>query len=239
MIRGVVPHFARVLAVCLAGSLTQAALAQDVTKTATAGAVETGEAGAATERGKALYREGKYVEALLEFKKAYELKPSSGLSFNIAKCYEQLAQWEEAIKAYERHSSETSNPRERTEAADKIEFLKSKIASNTNSPDARYQARIDGGKKAFARGDYDAAIQEFKQAFEIKPTSAVLFNIAKSYERLARYEEAIDAYKQYLDLDKNAPDRADVEEQVRRLQKTSPSRSSSSLRSWRTSASCR
>lgn len=179
-----------------------------------------GEADAAADRGKALYREGKYVEALLEFQRAYEIKATPALSYNIARCYEQLSQWAEAIKAYERFSSETANPRERTEAADKIEFLKSKLSSGSNTSDAKYQARIDNGKKAFARGDYDAAIQEFKAGFEIKPTSAVLFNIAKSYERLARYEEAIDFYKQYLDLDPNSPDRADVEEQIRRLQKS-------------------
>lgn len=178
------------------------------------------EADAAAERGKGLYREGKYVEALLEFQRAYEVRPTSALSYNIARCYEQLSQWDEAIKAYERFSSETANPRERTEAADKIEFLKSKVAGGTNTSDAKYQARIDNGKKAFARGDYDAAIQEFKAAFDIKPTSAVLFNIAKSYERLSRYEEAIDFYKQYLDLDPNSPDRTDVEEQIRRLQKS-------------------
>ncbi len=193
------------------------------TSTAAAGDPASGgnaEADAAADRGKALYREGKYVEALLEFQRAYEIRATPALSYNIARCYEQLSQWAEAIKAYERFSSETANPRERTEAADKIEFLKSKLSSGANTSDAKYQARIDNGKKAFARGDYDAAIQEFKAGFEIKPTSAVLFNIAKSYERLARYEEAIDFYKQYLDLDPNSPDRADVEEQIRRLQKS-------------------
>lgn len=187
---------------------------------ATSTAAASPEADAAADRGKALYREGKYVEALLEFQRAYELRPTPALSYNIARCYEQLSQWDEAIKTYERYQSETANPRERTEAADKIEFLKSKLSGGAGTTDAKYQSRIDNGRKAFARGDYDAAIQEFKAAFEIKPTSAVLFNIAKSYERLARYEEAIDFYKQYLDLDPNAPDRADVEEQVRRLQKS-------------------
>ena len=214
---------AAAVATSLAALAAAPAWAQDATTTGTAadGAEATSpEADAAAERGKALYREGKYVEALLEFQRAYELRPTSALSYNIARCYEQLSQWEEAIKAYERFSSETTSPRERTEAADKIEFLKTKVAGGTNTSDAKYQARIDNGKKAFGRGDYDAAIQEFKAAFELKPTSAVLFNIAKSYERMSRYEEAIDFYKQYLDLDPNTPDRSDVEEQIRRLQKS-------------------
>jgi tetratricopeptide (TPR) repeat protein len=178
------------------------------------------EAEAAAARGKELYRDGKFVEALLEFKRAYETKPTAALSYNIGRCYEQLAQYDEAIKAYERFMTETTNPRDRTEASDKIEFLKTKIAADANSPEARYKARVDNGKKAFSAGDYEKAIQEFRAAYDLKPTSAVLFNIGKSYERMGRYEEAIDSYTQYLDLDPNASDRPDVEEQIRRLKKS-------------------
>lgn len=193
-----------------------------VTSTQAAGdaAATSPEAEAAAERGRELYREGKFVEALLEFKRAYELQPTAALSYNMARCYEQLSQWDEAIRTYERFMTETTNARDRAEAADKIEFLKSKIAGDASSPEARYKARIDNGKKAFSRGDYEAAIEEFKAAFDLKPTSAVLFNIAKSYERMGRYEDAIDYYTQYLDLDPNAADRPDVEEQIRRLKKS-------------------
>ncbi|MFO0727053.1 MAG: PEGA domain-containing protein [Myxococcota bacterium] len=195
-------------------------LAPDLAQAQTATSTGSADAAAAADRAKSLYREGKFVEALLEFKKAYELQPTPALSYNIARCYEQLSQWEEAIQAYERFMNATSNPRDRSEAADKIEFLKSKVSQDQNSPEARYKARIEGGKKAFSRGDYDAAIQEFKAAFDIKPSAAVLFNIAKSFERMSRYEEAIDYYQQYLDLDPNATDRPDVEEQIRRLKKS-------------------
>lgn len=197
------------------------ALAQGTaTGTATADPAKSKEAQDAAERAKSLYRDGKFVEALLEFKRAYELVPTASLSYNIARCYEQLSQWDEAIKAYERFMTETTSPRDRTEATDKIEFLKTKISADSSSPDARYKARLDNGRKAFARGDYEAAIEEFKAAFDIKPTSAALFNIAKSYERMGRYEEAIDYFTQYLDLDPNAPDKADIEEQIRRLKKS-------------------
>ncbi len=180
----------------------------------------TAEAAAAAERGKELYRDGKFVEALLEFKRAYELKPTAALSYNMARCYEQLSQWEEAIKAYEKFMTESTSPKDRTEASDKIEFLKTKIAADSSSPEARYKARIENGKKQFRDGNFEAAIEEFKAAFDIKPTPAVLFNIGKSYEKMGRYEEAIDYLQQYLELDPNATDRADVEEQVRRLKKS-------------------
>ncbi len=170
-------------------------------------------------QAKAYYRDGKYIEALIEFKKAYELQPTAAISYNIARCYEQLSQWPEAIAAYERFTKESDDARDKADALDKIEFLKSKLAPDSDSPDARYKARVDTGKKAYSRGEYERAIEEFKAAFDIKPSAGLLFNIAKSYERMARYEEAIDFFTQYLDLDPNAPDRADVEETIRGHQK--------------------
>ena len=81
------------LGLALTAPVASAAFAQ--TRTATGSA----DAASAAERAKALYREGKFVEALLEFKKAYELQPTSALSYNIARCYEQLSQWDESIAA--------------------------------------------------------------------------------------------------------------------------------------------
>ncbi len=167
---------------------------------------------------KQLYTDGKFVEALLEFKKAYKLKPTAGILYNIARCREQLSQWNEAIEAYEQFVKETDDPRARTEALDKLEFLKTKTGATGG--DDPYKARVDAGRKAYTAGDYEGAITEFKAAYDLKATPGPLFNIAKSYERMARYEEAIDYYQQYLEAAPNAPDRNDVEEIVRRLQKS-------------------
>lgn len=206
-------HFVLVVA------LAQPAYAQTEggTGTSTAGA----EAGSTSDAighfraAKKFYQEGKFIEALIEFKKAYELQPTAAISYNIARCYEQLSQWPEAIATYEQFVKETDDARDKADALDKIEFLRSKLAPDASSPEVRYRARIDTGKKAYTRGEYERAIEEFKAAFDIKPNAGVLFNIAKAYERMARYEEAIDFYTQYLDLDPNAPDRADVEETIR------------------------
>jgi tetratricopeptide (TPR) repeat protein len=172
------------------------------------------------EAGRNYYRAGKYVEALEEFKKAYRLEPRAALSYNIARSHERLSQWEDAINAYERYVKEATDPRDKAEALDKIELLKKKLGPDASSPDARYEARIQEGRKAFSRGDYEAAIEEFKAAFDIRPKPAALFNIAKSYEKMGRYEESIDHFQQYLDLDPTATDRADVEETIKRLQKS-------------------
>lgn len=172
------------------------------------------------EAGRNFYRAGNYVEALSEFKKAYRLQPGSALTYNIARCHERLSQWEEAINAYERYVREATDPRDKAEALDKIELLKQKLGPDASSPEARYEARIQAGRKAYSKGDYESAIEEFKAAFDIKASTAALYNIAKSYEKMGRYEDAIDYYQQYLDLDPNATDRADIEETIRRLRKS-------------------
>jgi tetratricopeptide (TPR) repeat protein len=208
----------RVACAGLVGLAAAPAAWADQTKTSTDAA--SGEARQAFEAAKEFYKQGKFIEALGEFKKAYEKKPSPSLTYNIARCYEQLSQWQEAISSYEKFANETTDVRQRTEALDKIEFLRSKLAPDAASPEARYKVKIDNGKKEFQQGNFEAAIREFKAAYDIKPSPGVLYNIAKAYEKMARYEEAIDFYTQYLDLNPSASDRPDVEETVRRLKKS-------------------
>lgn len=169
------------------------------------------------EAGKIFYENGKYLEALDAFKRAYEITPTAALTYNIAATHEKLSQWSEAIEWYEKYLELETNPRERSEVLDKLELLRKRVGGD--DPDAQFEARMEAGRTSYQRGDYETAITEFSAAFEIKQASASLYNIAKSYEKLARYEEAIDYYEQYLELAPNAPDRADVEETITRLRK--------------------
>ncbi len=53
--------------------------------------------------GEQLYNTSSFPEALAEFLKAYQLAPRPDLLFNIARCYEVMAQLEKAIDAYSRY----------------------------------------------------------------------------------------------------------------------------------------
>jgi tetratricopeptide (TPR) repeat protein len=52
-------------------------------------------------RGTELYAEAKFEEALASFQEAATLYASPDFQFNIAKCYERLGNFEEAIRSYE------------------------------------------------------------------------------------------------------------------------------------------
>jgi len=200
--------------------VAKVASAQDeaTPQTETSTVVEDGgETASAADRGRDLYEQGKYLEALEAFKEAHDAEPTAAMKYNIARSYEQLSQWSDAITWYEEYLEVETNPRDRSQVLDKIELLKKRVGDDT--PEGRYEARMAAGRTAYSRGDYERAISEFQAAFEAKADAAALYNIAKSYERMARYEEAIDYFEQYLTLEPDAPDRADVEETIRALRK--------------------
>jgi hypothetical protein len=56
--------------------------------------------------GVALFKEGKFKEALAEFERAYEIAPHPLVLYNIAGCHRELSNYGEAIKFYERFLNE-------------------------------------------------------------------------------------------------------------------------------------
>lgn len=47
---------------------------------------------------------------------------------------------------------------------------------------------------------YEEAVKLFKQAYEIEQEPELLYNIARSYERLSRHKEAVEWYQRFLDV---------------------------------------
>lgn len=174
--------------------------------------------------GAKAFKAGQYLQAIEAFQKAHDLVPRAALAYNLARSNERLSQWEEAVEWYEKYLKLASDPRDKAEVLDKIEILKKRIAPDDASPDAQYKARIMAGRKAYSAGDYEGAIAEFKAAFDIKASTGALYNIAKSYEKMGRYEDAIDYFQQYIDMEPNASDRGDIEETIKRLKRSIRSR---------------
>ncbi len=64
--------------------------------------------------------------------------------------------------------------------------------------------RLDRGERLFDAADYDGALAEFEQAYELVPEGheirfLILFNIARAHERRFRYDLALRYYRRYLD----------------------------------------
>ncbi|HVR63364.1 MAG TPA: tetratricopeptide repeat protein [Polyangia bacterium] len=82
------------------------------------------------------------------------------------------------------------------------------------------QAEID-----FNLGKFEDALHGYQAAYEAKPLTAFLFNIAQCYRNLGDYERARFFYKRYLTLEPRTPNRRVVNDliaEVTRLQKAAP-----------------
>ncbi len=71
-------------------------------------------------------------------------------------------------------------------------------------------------------GDLESAKQHYNRANNDAPLPAVLYNLADVLRRMEQYKDAIEHYRKYLDAAPDAPDRADVEALIAKLQQTPP-----------------
>src|SRR5439155_24721837 len=66
-------------------------------------------------------------------------------------------------------------------------------------------------------GEYPAALDEYKQAFRLRPDPAFLFNIGQCYRKMNQPEEAALAYRSYLREAPEARNRAEVERAIEEM----------------------
>ena len=85
-------------------------------------------------RGTQLYNEAKFSEALAAFQEAATLFASPDFQFNIAKCYERLGDFEEAVRHYEIYLRTTDDPSDRAVIEASIADLKRRIADGELEP---------------------------------------------------------------------------------------------------------
>jgi len=101
-------------------------------------------------------------------------------------------------------------------------------ASTSPSPPA---SSADQAREHYERGlakynlaDFDAAIVEFKQSYEISKAPRLLFNIAQAYRLKKDYESALFFYNTYLRAETSAPNREDVESKIDEMKKAMDAR---------------
>jgi tetratricopeptide (TPR) repeat protein len=72
----------------------------------------------------------------------------------------------------------------------------------------------DRGVRLYDLGDFGGAVVEFKRAYALAETPALLFNIAQCHWQLGAYRDALFLYESYLRAAPHAPNRADVEARI-------------------------
>lgn len=94
----------RRMAVLLAALLVTPAIL--LTPVREAAAQASADAGAHFERGVGFFKDGDYVAAMVEFKKAYELDPNYRVLYNLGQCSRELRDYAAALTSFERYLAE-------------------------------------------------------------------------------------------------------------------------------------
>lgn len=92
-------------------------------------------------------------------------------------------------------------------------------AADELSPQER-EAResFETGRVAFEAGRFQEALEAFEHAFELSDRAALLYNIGASHDRLSHEEEALTAYRTFLEREPDTERRAAVEARIEALQ---------------------
>jgi len=77
---------------------------------------------------------------------------------------------------------------------------------------------MEKGQALFVAGRYANAAEVFESGFELHRYSAFKFNAAVALEKAERLEDAMQRFKEYLEIDGTAPDRAEVLKRIERLE---------------------
>lgn len=74
------------------------------------------------------------------------------------------------------------------------------------------------GSKAYREARYQDAVNAFVEAYRLDPDPALVYNTGQAWEKLGNLPNALRAYRDYLRLAPDAPDRATVEAIIQNLE---------------------
>src|SRR5687767_5154476 len=86
--------------------------------------------------------------------------------------------------------------------------------------DTKQQARqfYEEGKRRYNVGEFERAIEAWKQGYDLHPSADFLFNIAQAYRRKPDAKQALFFFRSYLREKPNAANRAEVETTISELE---------------------
>ncbi len=84
------------------------------------------------------------------------------------------------------------------------------------------RSQMESGQAKYVTGDYAGAAAIFETGFKAHPYSAFLFNAGVCYQKLGDRVQALAKFKEYLNVDPNAPDREKVRARIQALEALVP-----------------
>lgn len=106
-------------------------------------------------------------------------------------------------------------------------FSSSALASDLGSLTEEEQLSLlnlmAAGNQAFDDGDHAGACDYYFEASQILEFADLYYRLADCNERLGNFEEAAAAYRRYLELDEEIPDRRRIEREIERLEQVAAS----------------
>jgi tetratricopeptide (TPR) repeat protein len=105
-------------------------------------------------------------------------------------------------------------------------------AQSSKSRDVKIAAAkksFSEGTRAYANGEFESALANFRRAYELTGSPDLLYNIATVSDRMRRDEEALEAYEGYLEARPKSPDREHVAGRIDVLRATIEARNRAEL----------
>ncbi len=93
-----------------------------------------------------------------------------------------------------------------------------------NSADEMARSLFQAGKVAYEAGKYEDALGYFEDAYNRSQRPQLLFNVGQAADRLRYDEKALTAFKAYLSAFPEAPNRSEVENRIRALERLAESK---------------
>ncbi len=180
-------------------------------------------------QGQEAYAAGDFPRAFERFLCAYRISRSPDLAYNVARVAERMGESGGALRYYRLYLESDPAPTEadRTAVLEKVVELRARIEAEaqggTPRPPTEEELRgeaqrwFERGLVVYRRGEYEAALQAFTEAYRFARLPDIVYNLARTCERMDRRGDAVDYYREYLRRRPDAPDRAEVEATIVRL----------------------
>ncbi|MBK6580146.1 MAG: tetratricopeptide repeat protein [Sandaracinaceae bacterium] len=89
--------------------------------------------------------------------------------------------------------------------------LQAQAVSPATDNEEEARALFIAGRSAFDQGRFEEALSHFKRSYELSGRPELLYNIGTAADRVGRLEEAITAFRSYLEGSPDSPRRPQIE----------------------------